>query len=134
MSNWTHVAAIARIDHILCFSPEELDFEKLFGKTVNYGSPYELFVEALEHPDSFLPYGSEGSLEMSVWTNPSPEDVTRYTVSIFGDLRDHDDPESVVRWFRKKLKWLLVRQASIIAQNERNGTASWFYDYDDEEE
>lgn len=131
MSNWTHVAAIARIDHITFLGAPELDFEKIFGKELIPESDYELWVEADKHPEKFLPTGSEGSLNMSVWVNPAPHAAARYTVSIFGDLRDHDDPNAIVEWFKEKIESLMVRQAVITVYNEWHGTVSWTLEEDE---
>lgn len=128
MSNWTHVAATARIDHITFLGAPELDFEEVFGKEIHYESDEKLWEEATEHPERFLPMGSEGSLRMSVWVNPDPRAAARYTVSIFGDLRDHDDPNAIVEWFKEKVEGLMVRQAVITVYNEWHGTVSWTFE------
>lgn len=77
--------------------------------------------------------GSEGSLEMSVWTNPDPCCMAAYTVSIFGDLRDHDSTEEIINWFEEKCKELggSIRQAVITVDNERYGTQTKTYMWGD---
>lgn len=126
MSNWTHVAAIARIDD-LRFDESIPDFEEIFGRTLDSEDPLSKWEEAREHPEKFLPMGSEGSLNMSVWVNPDESYVAAYTVSIFGDLRDHDNPQEIVDWFVKKVSDddLMVRNACIVAENWLYGAASW---------
>mgnify|MGYP006943185963 CR=1 FL=1 len=131
MSNWSHVAAIARVDHLAFLGTPELDFEEIFGKEIHYESDEELWEEATEYPERFLPMGSEGSLRMSVWINTNPRALARYTVSIFGDLRSHDDPDGIIEWFKDKLEGLSIRQAFITVHNERFGYASWTYEDDD---
>lgn len=64
MSNWTHVAAIFRVDSFL---HEGKDFTKIFGKELDYYDSTEKWNEASDYPEHFLPLGSEGSLQMSVW-------------------------------------------------------------------
>ena len=123
MSNWTHVAGIIRIDDFR-MNDEIPDFEKIFGKTVRFDDPW--FPEG-----ETLPMGSEGSLKMSVCINPNPHELSAYAVSIFGDLRDHDNPEEIVNWFKEKCKkvneeFCGVRNACIVVENEWNGTATWF--------
>ena len=127
MSNWTHVAAVARIDSIVGLTPE-LDFEKVFGKTLGYEDGDSKWKEQEEHPERYLPIGSEGSLQMSVWTDPDPCNMARYTVSIFGDLRDHDSPQEIVDWFKEKIKDLWIRQATITVENEYYGTVNWTHE------
>lgn len=130
MSNWTHVAAIARIDAIRWTHDDSLDIEKLFGKECRFESSSEVWREVDEHPERFLPMGSEGSLRMSVWANPDLSNMAAYTVSIFGDLRDHDDGQVIIEWFKSKLSeldYIPVRQATITVMNELNGTYNWTY-------
>lgn len=117
MSNWTHVAAIFRIK---CFH-RKLDFETLFGKEISAWSSYSEWEEAYAHPERFLPLGSEGSLKMTVWINQSPNHLGAFTVSIFGDLRDHDSADEIIRWFDEKCSRLDVYQAAITVDNERTG-------------
>lgn len=124
MSNWTHVAAVARID---AWPWDNLKPEDIFGKTVRYEDDAEAWEEAETHPERFLPLGSEGSLEISVWENPERNDLAKYSVMIFGDLRDHDSPQAIVDWFKDKLAGLMIRQATIVVENEWYGNASWAY-------
>lgn len=129
MSNWTHVAAIARIDSF----KDNVDFTKIFGKECTFYDPQEIWNEFHNSPESFLPMGSEGSLTMSVWTNPETNCLAKYTVSIFGDLRGHEDALDIICWFKDKIKGiatiegncLWIRNAVINAVNECNGGYSW---------
>jgi hypothetical protein len=125
MSNWTHVAGIIRVDDLRL--GEDLDFEDLIGREILYESPFEEWENIDKYPERYLPTGSEGSLQMSVWTNPDKSDLAAYTVSIFGDLRDHDNAQEVVDWFKKTCEKFLVRNAVIVVENERNGQISWTY-------
>lgn len=133
MSNWTHVAGIIRIDSVR-LEEETVEeatrmFENYFGKELRYHSEDKLWYEADEHPENFLPFGSEGSLTMSVWVNPNLDSITSYTVSIFGDLRDHDDPDAIIEWFKGKCKseYIYVRNACITAENDLYGSRVWNY-------
>ena len=127
MSNWTHVAGIIRVDYIKWDEDTpELDFDKLIGKECH---DYDAFVDADKHPELYLPMGSEGSLQKSVWTNPDDSCCPRYVVSIFGDLRDHDSVDEIIEWFKNKCKSLdgKVRQATVTVYNEYHGTKSYTY-------
>lgn len=127
MSNWTHVAGIIRVDYIKWDEDTpELDFDKLIGKECH---DYDTFVDADKHPELYLPMGSEGSLQKSVWINPNDSDCTRYVVSIFGDLRDHDSADEIIEWFKNKCESLggKVRQATITVYNECYETKSYTY-------
>lgn len=126
MSNWTHVAGIVRINHLVLNPDDKIDFEMIFGREVLWDMDWS-DIECDPRPT--LPMGSEGSLRMSVWQNPDPNSLAAYTISIFGDLRDHDDPNEIINWFKEKLKSFFVRQATITVQNEYNGTVNWTYDH-----
>lgn len=126
MSNWTHVAAIFRVDS-LRLDGHKLDFDKIFGKELSYNDAREMFFEAEDHPEEFLPYGSEGSLKMSVWESPDRSYIAAYTVSVFGDLRDHDSIEEIINWFDEKCKGISIRQAVITVYNEYYGAKTKTY-------
>lgn len=110
MSYWTHVAAIFRVDCIRAIMPEP-DFDELFGRECLWESPEETWDDTTEHPDRYLPMGSEGSLEKSVWINPDRSYMASYTVSVFGDLRDVSEPDGIERWFRDCCSKVWIRQA-----------------------
>ena len=69
MSNWTHVAGIIRIDD-LRLKDTIPDFDKLIGKELHFMDTIAMWDEARDHPERYLPQGSEGSLMKSVWINP----------------------------------------------------------------
>ena len=126
MSNWTHIAAVIRIDDWRHKVGEHPDFDILIGKECLFHSSNEKWSDAEQNPDKYLPMGSEGTLQKSVWINPKTYDVPRYTVSIFGDLRDHDNPQEIIDWFQKICnKQNLIRNAVITVSNERNGELTW---------
>ena len=129
MSNWTHVAGIIRVDGL-----GFVDFDKLLGKECLWGSPEEVWDDMRNNPDDYLPMGSEGSLQKSVWINPNEHSLAAYTVSIFGDLRDHNSAKEIVDWFKKKCEGLWIRNAVITAQNEWGGTETWTYGQKENEE
>ena len=122
MSYWVHVAAIARVDSFV-----KMDFEKEFGKEVRFDSDTEVWQDAEDHPEKYLPLGSEGSLRMSVWETPEENHLAKYTVSIFGDLRDVFGYKSIINWFKDKIKDMMIRQASITVDTEGDTSYSWVY-------
>lgn len=127
MSNWTHVAGIVRVDCLHGLS-DEPDLKQVFGKEIHFDSSAEEWDDYHDHPEKYLPAGSEGSLIMSIWENPNKSYAAAYTVSIFGDLRDHDNPHEIIEWFKEKCSKLWVRNACITAENECYGTQSWTYE------
>lgn len=133
MSQWLQVAAIARIDS-LRFNPVSIEeatekFETVFGKECSWDS--RNFDDAFEHPESYLPMGSEGSLAMSVWVNPDTHCLDSYTVSIFGSLRDRDeeDAKQIIEWFKNKVSSIATRNA-IIDIDSGNSHRIWVYNPD----
>lgn len=132
MSMRVHVAAIARVDGFGLFverpEEEQYQFESVFGKECLWGADKSIWDDAIKNPDKYLPMGSEGTLRMTVWINPKENDMDRYTVSIFGDLRDVWDKQPIIDWFKKKIGQLdMVRQAAITV-NDIEGTETWTYD------
>ena len=121
MSVWTHVAGVVRIDAIR-FDPNDIpDFDAIFGREWTFDDMWDdepAYTDAVENPDAFMPCGSEGSLEKSVWVNPDRSSMASYVVTIFGDLRDYDSPVSIVEWFKKCCEKVMVRQAIITVETE----------------
>lgn len=120
MSDWTHVAAIFRVDGIRAIAPDP-DFDEVFGKECLFESPVEVWDDANEHPEAYLPLGSEGTLEKSVWVNPDRSCMAAYTVSVFGDLRDFSSIDEIMEWFERCCGKCWIRQAAITVENEWSG-------------
>lgn len=134
MSCWTHVAAIVRVDGFRIFDDDiGPDWDALFGKECLFLASREKWHDAMEHPDRYLPMGSEGSLRKTVWVNPDLSHAVAYTVSIFGDLRDYDSPETIIEWFKKIVNSdsLDVRQACITVTNCYESMV-WGYNFGEE--
>lgn len=122
MSNWTHVNGVFRIDKTSLKS--DMNFSKIFGEVCSDEDLINFICDPQKCPDGFLPFGSEGACDMSVWTNPDKCCAVAHTVSIFGDLRDHDSTEKVIDWFVEvcnNLERYLIRQAVITVTNEWSG-------------
>ena len=125
MSNWLHVAGVIRIDAIRFKNDDESDFDKLIGKECLWKSSEKVWIDANKNPDSYLPMGSEGSLQKSVWINPNLSHINAYIVTIFGDLRDRGNIDEIIEWFKRICKkietdemYIGVRQAVITVDNE----------------
>ena len=108
MSQWTHVAAIFRLNSIGKISDE--DIYKVFGKEITWNDLYDY--DELDGTKT-LPMGSEGTLEMSIWHNPDKSCMASTTVSVFGDLRDYggNDIDKLKEWFNDCCKRFSTRQA-----------------------
>ena len=122
MSVWTHVAAIFRVDSIRGLFPPP-KFDEVFGKECLFESGAEVWNDVDKHPENYLPMGSEGSLQKSVWVNPESCHLAAYTVSVFGDLRDYDDVQAIVEWFKDKCAKVRIRQACITVECENGNSA-----------
>lgn len=130
MSSWIHVNAVMRIDD-LRFDDSVPDFDKLIGKEYLYDSPRSVWDDMIHNPDLYLPMGSEGSLQKSVWINPDKSYAAAYSVMIFGDLRDCDeeDAEKVIKWFKDKCnKISVVRDAVITVRVNADKPLIFVYD------
>lgn len=133
MSNWTHVIGSIRIDTLRGITDNTpFDTDKIFGKECLFESSKEIWDDMDKHPEDYLPMGSEGSLQKSVYENPDRSVTAAYTVTIFGDLRDHDNAGDIIKWFENKLNNLpdgyWIRQAVITADNECNGVETYTYE------
>lgn len=133
MSVWTHVTGVVRIDSIRT-SDDIPNFDKYFGKEWAFDDMWDdesIYREFEINPDAFMPSGSEGSLQKSVWVNPDRSCMSAYTVTIFGDLRDYDDPDVIISWFKDCCKNVWVRQAIITVETE--GKKPIIYNYKDKD-
>lgn len=108
MSQWTHVAAVFRLDSFGNISDERI--KSVFGKEVSY---YGLSNYNEADDEKTLPMGSEGTLEMSIWHSPDSHAIASTTVSVFGDLRDYggEDIENLKEWFNECCSQFTIRQA-----------------------
>ena len=112
MSVWTHVAAVFRIDGCALFDDDD-SIADTIGKECLLDMPEEVWRDCEENPSKYLPCGSEGSLQKVVWVNPDPHNMARYSVMVFGDLRDFDNTNYVKEWFNKVCDNSWIRQAII---------------------
>lgn len=149
MSVWTHVAAVFRIDGVKegyrggKFNGRPvIDWDKITGRAIYDGdwcsdddyeqqrmrSDWEAY---RKHPDRFMPTGSEGSLQRLLWVNPDAYCAARYTVTVFGDLRDYDDHEAIHEWFEGVCERCYIRQA-VCHCNVSGPTYMWEYERGDE--
>lgn len=134
MSTWTHVAGVVRIDSIQGISPEP-DWDDIFGKECLWEADPETWKDADEHPEKYMPCGSEGTLQKVVWTNPENSSMAAYTVGVFGDLRDWYNIDAIIDWFRRTVKDedLWVRSAVITVTNGQV-TRTWSTNFGEETE
>jgi len=111
MSQWTHVAGVIRIDGLpsvvgLNQEQERAEIRKTLGNTCSYDD------DAPKWDACNVPCGSEGSLQHSysfVGHDEAGEGIvassslTRSAIAIWGDLRDYDDDNGIIKWFKETL-------------------------------
>ena len=100
MSQWTHIMACFRIDTI--------------------------YMERCPNFDINSPHGSKGGLHFQIWRNPRDSDIARFTVTVFGDLRDTDISgiEDTRKWFEEccqPTNMYYIRDAVLHINHEFNG-------------
>lgn len=123
MSQWTHVNASFRLDSIGKIQDEKII--EIFGKQVSYKSMSNLEYDVnyeVKDKEKYLPMGSEGTLEISIWHNPDKSCMASTTVSVFGDLRDYGSFDEIEKWFNKCCGNFCVRQAICQVEVEGIGT------------
>lgn len=130
MSAWSQVAGIIRIDAIRIMQPE-LDFDELIGKECLWDDDMSVWDDQEKHPEKYMPMGSEGSLQKSIWVNPDKSCMDAYTVSIFGSLRDHEDVDGIIEWFKNVCDKCRVRNATITIENDLLGTKNYTYNHEE---
>lgn len=135
MSTWTHVAGVVRVDAIRIGTITEPNWDDIFGKECLWEAAPEMWEDADEHPEKYMPCGSEGTLQKDIWTNPEKSCIAAYTVSIFGDLRDWYDVNAIVEWFKKIVTCddISVRNAVITVTNGIE-SKTWAYNFGEESE
>ena len=127
MSVWTHVAGVIRVDDIR-FDNYLPNFDKIVGKECLFESSENIWRDMENNPNDYMPYGSEGTLQKSVWINPNKSDMAAYTISIFGDLRDYEEPQPIIDWFIKVCdRFKCIRQAVITVETEGQETLNYVY-------
>lgn len=85
----------------------------------------ESYDDYRKNPDEYVPVGSEGGLDVSVWVNPDDSCLAAFTISAFGDLRDFGsgDVEKVKSWFSRVCSKACIRQA--VCQVNTEGYGEW---------
>ena len=103
MSFWTHCSC--RIFVVGTLS-QLTKTESCFGKQLNFEDSREKWNYACEHPEEFMPFGSEGSIELLKTRKRRPIPDTEYykdrykkEYKFFGALRDYNDENKVFKWF-----------------------------------
>lgn len=130
MSIWTHVLGAVRID-ALPIGPQT-NWKEFFGKECAYDAPNAVWSDYRDHSEDYLPGGSEGTLKSILWTNPDPHHMAKYTLTIFGDLRDYDTPEEIIKWFKEKVAGVTFIRSAVITV-ELEGAKPLVWNYSDEE-
>lgn len=135
MSIWTHIAGVARFD-CLRFSADEplVNWDSIFGKEIQYEDDWGAWCDYEANSQNYMPAGSEGSLQKTIWENPDMHCIASYTVTVFGDLRDYDSADDIIEWFKKALanSGLPVRNAVIVAETECGKPKTYVYGGNDE--
>jgi hypothetical protein len=124
MSQWAHVNGSIRIDGITGLLPNP-DFKSMF-RTCNYEDPEDKWKACN------VPKGSEGSLKINIWQNPDDSCMARFTINIFGDLRDYENKDEIKNWFTDICTKhdLMIRDAVLTCDIEYN-SISVFTFYND---
>lgn len=118
MSVWTHVLGTIRFDNWFAFD--------LTAYEPDVGIPCT-FEDDIEQWDKCnIPCGSEGSLTISKWEAPNETSVARYTITIFGNLRDYDNEQEIIDYFNRITKDQDIRQACFTFEVEGNNKVRTF--------
>lgn len=119
MSLWTHVCC-----RILTTTPLPDNF---FGKELNLSSSLEEWSYAWNHQEEYLPLGSEGSM---IYYKRNGEEKIFYETIIIGSLRDVSNTETLMTWFKDKVKSIndiRILEASFTGDSDATGIEEWRY-------
>ena len=119
MSQWTHVNCSIRIDGLAGLMPVPD-----LGKTVGFGHDERAWAEC------DVPCGSEGSLQTSLSTSDDPHALARYVATIWGDLRDYDNEDLIIKYLDRITKGQMVRSGIAVIDVERIGRTIVLFDDD----
>lgn len=86
----------------------------------------EMYKDQAEHPENYLPMGSEGSCRL----NYAKVDGNTWLVTVFGSLRDRDenDWDDVEKWFYRCIRKCDVRCASCFVSSGPGLSVTYTYD------
>ena len=90
MSIWAHVAGVIRFDGILGLTPEPD-----CGNTCSFEDDGPIWDRCN------IPCGSEGSLQVSKWQDPTGSSLAQWTYTIFGDLRSFENFQEIINYFTR---------------------------------
>lgn len=122
MSQWTHVNASIRFDGIMRMG---LPTEQELGRMCRWED------EDTSHwDDSILPCGSEGSIQYQIVRNPNESSVAAMVVVFYGDLRDYNSEEEILKYFNTITKGKMIRSGMLEIDIEFKTTNTYCYDSD----
>lgn len=116
MSTWTHVIGSIRFDGLPGMTPDP-----------DCGTQCTFEDDEEQWDKCNIPCGSEGSLIVSSWRDPSGQGLARDTVTIFGDLRDYEDEQAIIDYFHRIVSGMMVRQACFSFFVEGKETRTFVY-------
>lgn len=106
MSQWTHVNASIRFDGV---------------PSMNLPT------------ESVLPCGSEGSIDYTIVGDPVENNMAAMVVVFWGDLRDYDDADEILKYFKSVTAGRMIRSGILEIDVEYKKTLVYRYDSDAEE-
>ncbi len=117
MSIWTHVVGVIRFDGLPGLTPDP-----------DVGIPCTYHDNDKQWDKCNIPRGSEGSLSISKWRDPSGHSVAKDTITIFGDLRDYDNEQEIIDYFKRITKKQAIRQACFTFNVEGSPARTFVWD------
>ena len=105
MSVWTHVCGCIRVDDI---PRKDYDRKEEIRRIMGNMTDCDEYFGG-----TTLPCGSEGSLRYEILQNPSEGCIARFTIPVWGDLRDYNDDEAIEEWFNDVCSQMWIRDAVI---------------------
>ena len=126
MSQWTHVNASIRFDTLLGIgAPTKQELGKICKWDDEDDSHWE---------NTFMPLGSEGGLEYTIVNTGCANSAASHAVIFTGDLRDYDDAEEILGYFKRIVKDKVIRSGILEIAVEYKAPIVYRYDGEDKME
>ena len=126
MSVWTHVNCSIRIDAVRINDSGKskiTELKKKLGKIIEWEDLSTV-------PDNPIPNGTEGSLRYQIIKNTDRASLAAYLIIIWGDLRDYNDHNEVLQYFKSVIEGEMIR--SLVFEIDVEGSSKIHGYYDDE--
>ncbi len=121
MSTWTHICGCIRFDGVVALGTPAPNL----GRTCSFDDDSDTW------DNCDVPCGSEGSIEHHLRTCTEDSKMARWSAMFYGDLRDYDDHDEILEYFKRITEGRMIRQG--VFTIDTSGMEPRTYEYDSAE-